>query len=214
MWKKLSVFLLLSALVLSPLAAWPTWLTGEPQGELQLKQELEQVRTENEVLKREKASLTLYIENLENLSKEQEQDLALLLGKAEASERKAANLEKLLIASQSEIQQSKTLSNLSSVDSQEDQTEIASLENDIVTVQTENVELYAENKSHSAWGGLVGGGVVYDPTTKALAATLDMGVRYNKWALVVGAEYRPSDWALAIPSMSELSFSTGVQYSF
>ena len=214
MWKKLSVFLLLLALELSPLAAWPTWLTGETQGELQLKQELEQVRTENEVLKQEKASLTLYIENLESLLTEQEKESIQLSEKAANLERKAANLEKMLIVSQSEIEQSKTLSTISNVDSKEKQDEIASLENDIVTVQTENVELYAENKSHSTWGGLVGGGVVYDPTTKALAATLDMGVRYNKWALVVGAEYRPSDWKLAIPSMSELSFSTGVQYSF
>ena len=213
MWKKLSVCLLLLALALSPLAAWPTWLTGEPQGELQLKQELEQVKAENKMLIEEKASLTLYIENLENLLTEQEADLNLLLGKAEASERKAANLEKLLIASQSEIQQSKALSNLSSVDSKDKQDEIANLEDTIVTVQTENVELYAENKSQSAWGGIIGAGVVYDPTGQ-LGATLDMGVRYNKWALVVGAEYRPSEWKLEIPSMSELSFSTGLQYSF
>lgn len=211
MWKRLSVFCVILALALAPLAAWPTWLTGEPEGELQLKQALEQ---KEEVIQSQK----VYIEQLETQLESSVQDLMKLAESSESLEAevklwqtKHQDLQILLAQAQSDTEQLSTLSTLSSVDSSEKVEEIASLEADIVTVQEENVELYAERQK--AWGGLVGGGATWDPTSGRFGATVDMGVRYKDWALVVGAEYKPSDWK-AIPSFSDFSFSSGIQFSF
>lgn len=216
MWKRLSVLCVILVIFLVPLAALPpqvlTWLTGEIVGEDQLKLELENKEALIE-------SQMQYIAELESLLEEQNKDSAMLVEKLQTSEEKVKSLEtksetlqRLLVASKSEIEQLKTLSEISKTDLEVKQEEIASLSEDIVTVEQENIEYYANERPD--WGGLIGGGATWDPTTGLFGATVDMGVRYKNWALVTGVEYKPSVWKLALPEFSDLSFSTGVQWSF
>lgn len=212
MWKRLSVFCVILVLALSSLGAWPTWLTGKPESEAQLKLALKEKETV--ILSQQE-----YIGQLETLLTESQEDSKQLTAIQQNLEKELArwklnyqNLENSLIGAKSEVDALKKLSEISEVDSQVKQEKISSLSDVVVTVQEENVELYA--KKTPDWGGLVGGGATWDPTSGRFGATVDMGVRYKNWALVTGVEWKPSEWKFAIPSFSDLSFSTGVQWQF
>lgn len=213
MWKRLSVFFVLLVLAVFSAGAF-SFLPIDSQDEQINRLELELESKEIEI-----QSQMDYIAQLEKLSSEQAKDLDLLVSKLEqsearlkASETKSENLQRLLAVSESEIESLKTLSSVSRTDSETKQTEIADLTETVVEVETENVQLYTEQRPD--WGGVLGGGATWDPTTGIFGATVDMGVRYKDVALIVGAEYKPSVWKLALPDFSDLSFSTGLQWSF
>lgn len=231
--KRFVVFSLLLVLVLGQLAAWPTWLTGEPQGEQALRKELE--------LEREKTqSLTEYTAKLEILLGEYEKDSRTLEGKLVASQKRSAELEmslqevwasyekasQELVASEknlkelqvslqaslSEAEKLRLLSNLSETDAKKKVGEIAVLSSDLEISEGERYELVS--KQLKSWGGLVGAGVIYDPWANELGVRIDMGVRYKNVALVSGVEFRPSTWDLLNLSHSDLAFSAGLQWQF
>ena len=212
MWKRLSVFCVILVLALSSLAAWPTWLTGEPESEGQLKLELKE--KEAVILSQQE-----YIEQLELLLTESQEDSKLLSEIQQNLEKELTKwksnyqtLESSLVRAKSELEGLRKLSEISETDSQVKQEKISSLSDTVVTVQEENVELFADKRPD--WGGLLGGGATWDPTSGTFGATMDMGVRYKNWALVTGVEWKPSEWKFEIPSFSDLSFSTGVQWQF
>lgn len=212
MWKRLSVFCVILVLALSSLGAWPTWLTGEPESEGQLKLELKE--KEAVILSQQE-----YIGQLETLLTESQEESKLLNEIQQNLEKELSKwksnyqtLENSLVRAKSEVDALKKLSEISETDSLVKQEEIADLSDTVVTVQEENVELYTKKKPD--WGGLVGGGATWDPTSGNFGATMDMGVRYKNWALVTGVEWKPSEWKLEIPQFSDLSFSTGVQWQF
>ncbi len=87
---------------------------------------------------------------------------------------------------------------------------------EIATINTEEkdreiLETVPETKTFAP---LLGAGATWDPNTGNLGATVDLEVRLNRFSLLVGAEYSPSEWLLEIPSMDDLSFSAGAQVEF
>ena len=194
MWKRLSVFLTISVLVLSQLAAWPTWLTGEPQNETELKTEL--------ALKSEQIlSQKQYITELEMLLQAQSEDSTLLVTKLSNSRTTIKALSNSLNDSKSELNELKALWKISSVDSKEKQIDLS-----IVT------KALVDN--NNVWGGIVGGGTTWNPSSGDVGVTAEAGVTYNKWGFLFGTEWNPSSWKIEIPKLEDLKFSTGIQWQF
>ncbi len=209
-WRRLSVFFVLSVLVLSQVLALGTFFTDKlgidstvEQGYKRLLDEAEEMRMS---LEAEIGSLNDYITNLENQIEGFSKDSLTLAEKAEKLQTqvnfwksKSETLETSLVALQKEAEASSNLSGIATVDSEEKDKEIAELE---------------KAPMSNRFAPILGAGATWDPNTGNFGATLDLGVKLNKFSLLVGAEYSPSVWTLEIPSLADLSFSAGGQVEF
>jgi len=66
----------------------------------------------------------------------------------------------------------------------------------------------------SPWGGIVGAGATYAPTTGRIGAEAEMGVSYKNVTLKTGVEWSPLKFEFVIPKMDDLKFKAGIQYRF
>jgi len=66
----------------------------------------------------------------------------------------------------------------------------------------------------SPWGGIVGAGATYAPTTGRIGAEAEMGVSYKNLTLKTGVEWSPLKFEFVIPKMDDLKFKAGLQYRF
>ena len=73
---------------------------------------------------------------------------------------------------------------------------------------------YSQVAKQSDWGGTVGAGAVYNPTTGKVGAELSMGVSFRDWTLEVGAGYSPDAWVLAVPDFASMDYRAGLKYRF
>jgi len=68
--------------------------------------------------------------------------------------------------------------------------------------------------NNNVWGGIVGGGTTWNPSSGDVGVTAEAGVTYNKWGFLFGTEWNPSSWKIEIPKLEDLKFSTGIQWQF
>jgi hypothetical protein len=66
----------------------------------------------------------------------------------------------------------------------------------------------------SPWGGTVGVGAVYNPSTGKVGAEVSMGVSFRQWTLEVGAGYSPDAWKLELPDFSKMDYRAGLKLSY
>ncbi len=153
--KKYVAFLLVLVLVLAQLAAWPTWLTGEPKDETaQLRLELEQ--KDQQILSQKQ-----FIAELENL--------------LEISEKDLRELELLLQDSLKETEKLSALSAISETDAKKKVGKIEVLSTDLEASEEHRFALV--QKQRPTWGGVLGAGATYTPWRKEIGAKVDLGVR-------------------------------------
>ena len=217
MWKRLSVVCVILVLALAPLAALPpqvlSWLTGgdsAPQAQMESGVNQELILSMEQSI----ALLETQLTEAQAALNEAKKDSLISMAALAKSEKESQELKLELTRVQSDLELAKQLSPISELSYNNLKSDYDNLLVKYNEKAKESGEYFMEAVEHRQdnWGGLVGGGVVWDPTDGSLAATMDMGVRYKQWALVVGAEYRPSDWKLEVPDISDLSFSTGLQF--
>ena len=210
MWKRLSVFFVLSVLVLSQVLALGSFFTEklgmDPDTEKEYKILIAEYQATDKAQKAEIASLKQYIATLESQSEELAKD-SIEQSKQEESyvsqvnyyKKKVEALQSELTALQREAENSSSLLEIATIDSEEKDKEIQVLET--TPVRDPIVPL-------------LGAGATWDPSTGNFGATVDLGLRMNRFSLLVGAEYSPSEWKVVIPSLDDLSFSAGGQVQF
>lgn len=210
MWKRLSVLFVFSVLVLSQVLALGTFFTEKLGMDPSTKEGMERLLNEAAEEIRQKdleiSSQSEYIKNLEIQLKALSQDSQMLVSKAETLQsqlmfyqNKAKTLENSLAVLKSGAENSSSLLGIATTDSEEKDKEIKELE----TIPVRR-----------SVAPLLGVGATWDPSTDTYGATLDLGVRLNKFAFLVGAEYSPAEWKLEVPDISELVYSAGFQVEF
>jgi hypothetical protein len=73
---------------------------------------------------------------------------------------------------------------------------------------------YSQVAKQSDWGGTVGAGAVFNPSTGKVGAELSMGVSFRDWTLEVGAGYSPDAWVLAVPDFASMDYRVGLKYRY
>ena len=71
-----------------------------------------------------------------------------------------------------------------------------------------------EKNQKSDWGGLVGLGGTYTPSTGQIGAEATVGASYKQWTLTMGVGFQPATWWPIAPTINDLNFKTGLQFSF
>lgn len=202
MWKKLSVFCLILALALSPLAAWPTWLTGEVASP-EIVEVIKEVPVEIpvEVIKEvvREVPVPSDSQEIQDLISSMKESAKLLEAELNLLKTDLTDSQQTIEAQSKELEQQKKLQQTS-------KTSYDSLKSDYDKLLT--------SKEGPAWGGSVGGGVIWNPTANTFGANLNMGISYKAWGFHVGVNYEPATWALALPEMTDMSFTAGLSYSF
>jgi uncharacterized coiled-coil protein SlyX len=208
--------LLLLVLAASPLAALPqqllTWLSGGKEAAL------EPTMVPLPLASGDQADLILSLQQsateLQTLLEQQKRDLDELKQKLSNSQATIESLSKSLTESKAELSKVNEFWQVS-------ETSLSSLKADYDVLLAEYNKkvieaggLFAKAAKQSDWGGMVGGGVTWDPTANAFGAAVDMGVRFKHVGIEAGAEWAPPVWTLSVPSLEDLKFSVGVKYLF
>ena len=202
MWEKLSVFCVILALALSPLAAWPTWLTGEVNSPEIVEKIIEvPVEVPVEVIKEvvREVPVPSDSQEIQDLISSMKESAKLLEAELNLLKTDLTDSQKTIETLNKELEQQKKLLGTS-------KTSFDSLKSDY--------DKLAVSKEGPAWGGSVGGGVIWNPTANTFGANVNLGVSYKAWGFHVGANYEPATWALALPKVTDFSFMAGGSSSF
>lgn len=192
--------LVLLVLVLSPLAAWPTWLTGAPK-EPTVVEKIVEVEKLVEIPVEKIVEVKVPMDSQETLALIQSMKDSATQLETELNGLKAelTSSQKLIEALGKELKEQQKLS----------ETSKASYD----SLKKDYDKLLVAKKG-PAFGGLVSGGVIWNPTAGTFGAEANMGISYRDWSFIVGLEYEPAVWAFALPSLTDISVKAGVQFAF
>ncbi len=193
------VFLLVA---LSPLSAW-AWSNAKTSSPAPASSAVSQEQIQ---------SLKELIGQLESQLTAQEQMLQNSQASLRTAELKAAQLSREIVSLKGLLGVSETSSTTLKAD-------YDALKADYDLKVDENSALYRElvsarGKIPSAWGGSIGAGAVYNPSTGKIGAELSMGVSFRQWSLEIGAGYSPDVWVLEVPDFSKMDYKAGLRFSY
>ena len=215
--KRLFVFLIISVLVLGHLAAWPSWLTGPAPNKEVVEKVVEKVIR----IPADSQETLEQIESMRQLTKQLEEQLTSAKNLHLESQNLISNLE-------IQIREQEKLINEQEIHLKVSEQKILNLE---ANLEQQNLLLSASEESSKAlkkdydkllsvkkpasWKGLVGASVLYAPElNNQLGVGLDIGVGYNRWALLMGVVYKPKVWDFKEFQSSDLEYKAGLQFTF
>lgn len=223
--RSIVILLVLSVLALQPLAAWawPSWLTGDAKQEVQL-ESTTPVQESKEDQKELILSLEQYINQLENQLIEQKKMQETLDKTLEASGTKIADKE-----ASAESLLTELINLRSSLEISEKSYNV--LKNDYDALKAEYDLKVSESNDYfkaladseaelgaiddSKWGGTIGASALLDPSESKYGVGLTMGVGYDSWSLLVGADYYiPTGFSLSGFDFKDLDYRAGLQFDF
>ncbi len=195
---RLFAVLLVLLLVFSLPAALPSWWPGAKKTASPAESGVNQVPTESQM----------------QLIAELEAELTALkqiIGNSQAT----LNSSKATIAKQSaELNALKSLYDASVASQTQIKSDYDALMVAYELMVKERDHYFAQVAKQSDWGGTVGAGAVYNPTTGKVGAEISMGVSFRQWTLEVGAGYSPDTWVLAVPDFGKMDYRAGLKFNF
>lgn len=215
---RLIVVLAAFLLVVSPLAAWPTWLGGSATQDTQV------LQMEKDILEKQEKieSITQLIGQLENqladskkISDERDNLISSL--KSQLKNSKAA-LEK----AESELKMLKELYGISEESYQAMKAKYEELKASYADKAEESEEYYedvvtltAEKKAESSFHGVLGASAYFAPDTGDISAELSMGVGIDNFTFILGAKQVVNrGLSLSLINPMSLEYKAGVQIRF
>lgn len=223
MWKRLSVFCVILVLVLGSLAAWPTWLTGKPAETetLHIQSSPAQNTVENqETIK----SLKLSVKQLESQLSEYQKQQETLNSNLEKSGAKLNDTAATAASLLNEIDNLKTLLEISETSriSSENEYALLKADHDLKVKEADRyfqegskaVAKYnalAEQKKENLWSTTVGAAAVMKGGEYGVDATV--GVGYGPITIFGGATYMLGDGPFSF-KMDDLAYKAGLTFTF
>ena len=223
--RSIVILLVLSVLVLQPLAAWawPSWLTGDAKTAEQVELEIP-VQASKGDQKAEILSLEQYIKELQTQLAEQKNIIKTFNETLEASgttiSDSGASAESLM----TELMNLKTSLETSEISFNALKADYDVLKTDYDVKVGESNDYFkslADSEAQLAtinktkWSGSVGASALLDPSEAKYGLGLTMGVGYNEWQLLVGADYYiPSGFSLSAFDFKDLDYRAGLQFTF
>jgi septal ring factor EnvC (AmiA/AmiB activator) len=221
---RLTVVLVAFLLVVSPLAAWSSWLGGsaaESSQMLQLEKELErkteQIESIRNLIPQLEAQLEEQKMNSDSSKKiigEQEILIANL-------KEQLKNSEESRIKVAEELKMLKTLYGLSEESYQTMKSEYEALKVDYNEKADESEEYYqnlvqTEAKTDTGLHGVIGASALYDVPAGDIGTEISIGVGFGDVTFIVGAEYTFSKSVFSLTSLDprQLKYRAGLQVRF